>query len=116
MKELGKETRQVRRRGVDAAPWRAQLPPVRTVPVPILRRWIAAAGFRRGMFRLAANHVLDLESPKPHRRVAHPQRPEDRAFHQFANRHAADLLRDLRGKKNSHARVLVSRAGRKAET
>src|SRR3712207_6294065 len=63
--ELAEELADIRRGGVGPSPGGAQLPPIRTVPIPLLGLWISAPRFGRGAFHLARDHLFQLEPPEP---------------------------------------------------
>src|SRR5579862_189370 len=69
--KLTQKPREVRRGGVRPSPRSAQLSPVGTVPVPLLRLRIAAPCFGRGTFHLADNHLFQLELSESLSRVFH---------------------------------------------
>src|SRR5208337_3339031 len=62
--ELAQKPGKVRRGSVRPSPGGAQLPPVGTVPIPLLGLRIAAPRFGRGAFHLAGDHLFQLEPSK----------------------------------------------------
>ena len=93
---------EIARSGMSAAPWGAEVPPVRAVPVPI-----AAFGVRH----LALGGIRDRSIAQPQRRLPHPQRCEHRPRHESRHRLAADLLDDRRSQQDAHALVADPRPG-----
>src|SRR5262249_4519704 len=96
--ELTKKLGNVRRGSVRSSPGSAQLPPVGTVPIPLLGLGIAAPRFRRGAFHLAPDHLFQLEPSQSLSRVLHAQGLKDSAVDERANVRAADDLCNSRGK------------------
>src|SRR5438093_598784 len=78
--ELIQKPGKVRRRSVSSSPRSAELPPIGTVPIPILGLRIATSRFGRGAFLLAPDHLFQLEPAKSLGRVLHAQGPKDTAF------------------------------------
>src|SRR6266478_8007770 len=83
----------VRRGGVRSSPGSAQLPPVGTVPIPLLGLRIAAPRFWRGAFHLAGDHLFQLEPSESLSRVLHAQRLKNIAVDERENVRPADRLR-----------------------
>src|SRR5207245_6324421 len=71
--ELTQKLGNVRRGSVRSSPRSAQLPPVGTVPIPLLGLQITAPRFGRGPFHLARNHLFQLEPSESLSRVLHVQ-------------------------------------------
>src|SRR5438874_12742775 len=71
--ELAQKPGKVWRGSVRPTPGGAQLPPVGTVPIPLLRLRIAGPRFGRGAFHLAGDHLFQLEPPESLCRVFHVQ-------------------------------------------
>ena len=67
----------IRRGSVRSSPGSAQLPPVGTVPIPLLGLRIAAPRFGRGTFHLARDHLFQLEPSESLSRVLHAQGLKD---------------------------------------
>src|SRR5437879_2395851 len=78
--ELAQKPGDIRRGSVRSSPGSAQLPPVRTVPIPLLGLWIATPRFGRGTLHLARDHLLQLEPPESLSRVPHAQGLKDIAI------------------------------------
>src|ERR1700716_1808419 len=71
--ELAQKPGDIRRGSVRSSPRSAQLPPVGTVPIPLLGLRIAAPRFGRGTFHLARDHLFPLEPSESLSRVLHAQ-------------------------------------------
>src|SRR5438128_94610 len=113
--ELTQKPGNVRRGSVRSSPRSAQLPPVRTVPIPLLGLRITAPRFGRGAFHLARDHLFQLEPSESLSRVLHAQGLKDIAVDERENVRPAVELRNPRDKQDPHARVLIPGAGGEIE-
>src|SRR5262245_23764803 len=88
--ELVQKRGHVRRGSVRSSPRGTELPPVRTVPVPLLRPGVASPRFGRGAVHLAGDHLLQLEPSKSLSRVLHAEGLKDGPVDERQNVRPAD--------------------------